>query len=392
MKNIIKRSLCGIAAASMAVSLVACGNAGELQGGSSGDGEKASVVQRINVGINVVDANERQTSGEGKQALNSARSSVVEITAVITSQSQTQSNIGSGVVINSAKVIGEDADPEEVPETVSYIVTCYHLVKSATEITVKDIFGNEYRAKPIGADDRTDICVLSVGEELYGATFLTGEDLLEVGEDVFAIGNPLGTLGGTVTKGIISAVNRDLLVGGVTLDLYQTDATVNAGSAGGGLFTEDGYFVGLLNDEYMKEYSSVSGLSFVTPSETVKDISTKLMETYSGDTLGFIEGRYYLGCKVANRYTNVWQTSSYVVINSLDSAGSFYKGGLRVGDQIVSVEFNGVETAVTNADKFLEYIDSLSLSVGDRLKFNVKRNDHSYIYQVEILQYICGAE
>lgn len=394
--------------------LFACNNAGGNNVGdqSGTDGEK--IVQNINVDMNVVDVMESPgvptTNTNLKEVLKNVRPSVVEVYATSTNQSLTSQNEGSGVVIACAKIEEEISEGQgisvtpaaPVSEYVSYIATCYHIVEKSTAITVIDIDGNEYMAKPVGADDRTDICILAISAEMNPVTFRVSSGI-EVGEDVVAIGNPLGTIGGTVTKGIIGAVNRDIIVEGNKIDLFQTDAAINSGNSGGGLFTTDGFFIGLVNAKYLNSYdTSFDGLAFVTPSDTVRDISEKLIETYDGTSLGYIPGRYYFGCTVINRYSSPWGTSSYVSINTIDPAGSFYKGGLQEGDRIVSVTYKGQEGTVSDlldvtinistTAQFTEALDSFDIEVGDHIIFDVRRGQYSGFLDIEILQYVVGAE
>ena len=183
------------------------------------------------------------------------------------------------------------------------------------------------------------------------------------------------------------------------IDLFQTDAAINDGNSGGGLFTTDGFFVGLVNAKYLKSYdASVKGLAFATPSDTVRDVSEKLLETYDGENLGYIPGRYYFGCTVINRYTSPWATTSYVSINTIDPAGSFYKGGLQEGDRIVSILYRGQdgtvseEIVVNTVAQFTEALNSFEIKVGDHIIFNIRRGQAVGILDVEILQYVVGAE
>ncbi|MBP5372667.1 MAG: trypsin-like peptidase domain-containing protein [Clostridia bacterium] len=383
----------------LALALVGCDGSGN-QGSPSGENENSGVIQNLQVTFNVLSPSPETVDGEeGEQAeprslkevLMDIRPSVVKINAVTALETE---SVGSGVVIATANIDPESEPGGEGPITdtvYSYIVTCYHVVENATTVTVTDVNGNSYVAKPIGADADTDVCVLSVPAFLKQATFYASEQI-DVGEDVVAIGNPINTLGGTVTKGIISAVNRDLVVGGVTLDLLQTDACVEGCESGCGLFTADGFFIGLVNDKYDELFlSSVKGLSFAAPSTTVREISSLLIETYTGDHLGYIPGKFYLGCTVINSWTSVWMGQSYVIISTIDSTGSFAKAGLLAGDQIISVEYKGEEYVVTTAAAFSEYIDSLDLAVGDVLTFYIRRNERAYFtVRVPILQYICG--
>lgn len=369
-------------------------------GGSSnapvGEKENSGEIQNLQVTFNVLsptpdDPEDPTMRLPLKEVLKEIRPTVVKIDALKSTETE---SVGSGVVIATATadpesgLVGDGTDTETV---YSYIVTGYHVVENATTITVTDIDGNAYTAKPIGADSDTDVCVIAVPAFLKQATFYNSEQI-DVGEEIVAIGNPIGTLGGTVTNGIISAVNHNLIIGGAALDLLQTNAAVEGCESGCGLFTTDGYFIGLINDKYDEYYlSAVKGLSFATPSFTIKDLSSQLIETYTGEHLGYIPGKFYLGCSVINSWTSVWMGQSYVIISSIDSTGSFAKAGLIAGDQIISVEFEGIIYTVSTASAFSEYIDSLDLKVGDELIFNIRRDERYYnTITVPILQYICG--
>lgn len=376
--------------AAITLTISACNKSGSDLGGSDDSGNNSAVIQKVNVGLNVVDAGARADTSVIKETLKNVGASVVWLE--ISAQQSDEIITASGVVIASGRT-GDDTDSDENGDPISFIATCYNVVQSAKKIIVTDHIGNEYSAKPIGADDQTNICILSIPATLESVVMIENDESIAAGEEVLAFGNPFGTLGGSVTKGIISAVNRNLYVNKNYMDVYQTDATFDSGNSGGALFTTDGYFLGMCDDMIGKNYSvETNKITFVTPSKTVKDISQKLMETYTGDSLGYIEGRYYLGCEVKNRYTGAWQSSSYVVIYKLDEKGSFYLGGLREGDQIISVEYKGEEITVTDAITFSEYLKSLPLAVGDRLIFNVKRDERSMTYNIEIKQYVCGAK
>ena len=378
--------------------LVACDRSGVSQNGSDESGDSATIVQNVNVSLYVVDAKTRsQSAGQDpysiKETIKAVGPSVVSIEASFSAQAETQTNNASGVVIAvwDAETASGEISGAEGP--ISFIATCYHVVQNATEIVVKDHQGKEYLARPVGADDQTNVCVIRVDAALEPVTMFVDDDELMVGEDVLAFGDPLKTMGGSVTKGIVSAINRDMIINKNYMDVYQTDAVISAGYSGGGIFTADGYFLGITDQTIGNIFdNTVETLAFVTPAKTVKDICQKLMETYTGDSLGYIEGRYYLGCMVRNKRTGAWQITDYVVISVSDPKGSCYKGGLRVGDQIVSVEYNNEETVVTDAIKFGNYLDSLALSVNDSIIFNIKRNDRTFKYQIKILQYVCGAE
>ena len=308
------------------------------------------------------------------------RQTVVEVYATTASGT----SAGSGVVI---------ANTDEEGKQTSYIVTCHHVISSAETVEIRTIDGVTSTAWFIGSDPDSDLCVMAVEGILPAAVIYAGNaDVIDVGEAVVAIGNPLGTLGGSVTTGIISATNRNVKIDGKSMSLLQTDAAINGGNSGGGLFTQSGYLIGIVNAKYNGSFtSSVEGLGFAIPSSTMLTITKGLMETYTGETLGYIEGKYNLGCTVRDYYSGFWTApKAYVYITALDEAGCLYKAGIKVNDILVSFMYNGNTYTVTTADAFVEYINSINFKIGDEVIFRVSRNETPYTITVTILQYIYG--
>lgn len=162
---------------------------------------------------------------------------VVEITTEMASgsayfQQFIQSGAGSGVIISDD----------------GYIITNNHVIEGATKITVRLTSGNEHVAELIGADAQADIAVIKINATNKLAYAVIGSSAnLAVGEEVLAIGNPLGELGGSVTNGIISALDRELTIDGQTMRLLQTNAAINPGNSGGGLFDMQGKLIAIVN-------------------------------------------------------------------------------------------------------------------------------------------------
>ncbi|MBR1891619.1 MAG: trypsin-like peptidase domain-containing protein [Clostridia bacterium] len=314
-----------------------------------------------------------------KSVLSIIRKSVVEVYAT----NETSRSSGSGVVIAVA---------EKDDTTISYIATCHHVISSAKSVSITTVDGNVYPAQFIGSDPDSDLCVMMVEAKLSPATIYSGSaDSIDVGESVVAIGNPLGILGGSVTSGIISATNRNTTVNGSSMTLLQTDAAVNSGNSGGGLFTQTGYLIGIVNAKINDSYfNSVEGLGFAIPSDTVIDITTSLMETYTGETLGYIRGKYNLGFSVRDYYQGMWSQKAFVYVTALDESGCFYKAGVSVNDRIDSVTYNGETYIVTNSNDLINYFNSYKFDIGDTLVLNVTRNENPYPITVTILQYIFG--
>ena len=178
---------------------------------------------------------------------------------------------GSGVIIDSD----------------GYIMTNNHVISGARKITVTLRNGDEYEAKLVGTDSTNDVAVIKInpdGKELTAATY-GNSDQLVVGEMAVAIGNPLGQLGGTVSTGIVSALNRDITIDGQEMNLLQTDASINPGNSGGGLFNQYGQLIGLVvaKSSALKSHSPGDTISVVVERNNEK-VTLKTTLTASSET------------------------------------------------------------------------------------------------------------
>ena len=201
-----------------------------------------------------------------------AINSVVSITC--TTQSGTST--GTGVILS--------AD--------GYVVTNAHVVENARSVEVLLTDGTTLTARPVGQDRVSDLAVLYVQHAGLQPAAFGDSSVLRVGDAVVAIGDPLGTaLRGTMTDGIVSAINRDITTGGRTMTLIQTNAALNSGNSGGPLLNCYGQVIGI-NTMKIGDYvnsAGVEGLGFAIPSTTVKDIVDQLIEK------GYVSGRPSLG-------------------------------------------------------------------------------------------------
>ena len=242
-------------------------------------------------------------------------------------QSQVESGAGSGVVISSD----------------GYILTCAHVVSGASNITVT-IGDTDYPATVVGEDDTSDVAVLKIDATDLTPATVGNSDGLAVGESVLAVGNPLGELGGTVTSGIVSALNRSVTIQGTsstnTMSLIQMDASVSPGNSGGGLFNMNGELIGLVNAK--SSSSDAEGLGFAIPINDAIKVAQDLLEN------GYVSGRPYMGITylaVTDAQTaaqlNVNAYGVYVV--DVAQGGPADKAGLKTGDRIVSID--GTEIA-----------------------------------------------
>ena len=242
-------------------------------------------------------------------------------------QSQVESGAGSGVIISSD----------------GYILTCAHVVSGASNITVS-IGDKDYPATLVGEDTTSDIAVVKVDATGLTPATVGNSDSLKVGQSVMAVGNPLGELGGTVTSGIVSALNRSVTIQGTsstnTMSLIQMDASVSPGNSGGGLFNMNGELIGLVNAK--SSSSDAEGLGFAIPINDAIKVAQDLLEN------GYVSGRPYMGITylaVTDAQTaaqlNVNAYGVYVV--DVAQGGPADKAGLKTGDRIVSID--GTEIA-----------------------------------------------
>lgn len=181
------------------------------------------------------------------------------------------SGAGSGVIVS--------------PE--GYIVTNNHVIADSTSIQVRTWEGSTFTARVVGADAQTDLAVLKVETQGLPSIVFADSEAIQVGELAVAIGNPLGTLGGTVTEGVISAKDRAIVVEGETMTLLQTSAAINPGNSGGGLFDGQAHLVGIVSSK--SSGSDIEGLGFAIPSNTVQYVVTELIAN------GYVTGRPSLG-------------------------------------------------------------------------------------------------
>lgn len=268
-------------------------------------------------------------------------------------QRQVESGAGSGVIISDD----------------GYILTCAHVVDGASNVTVT-IDDVDYTATVIGSDTASDVAVLKIEAEGLAPAVVGDSNALAVGEEVVAVGNPLGNLSGTVTNGIVSALDRDVAIENndgsiLNLSLIQTNASISPGNSGGGLFNMAGELVGIVNAK--SEASGAEGLGFAIPINTAIDIAQDLLEN------GYVSGRPYLGITyVAVTDESTAQqlgVSAYgIYIVDVAAGSGAANAGLEPGDRIISID--GAEIA--SRDDVTSIVDQHT--AGDTISITVARN------------------
>ena len=272
---------------------------------------------------------------------------------------------GSGFVISSNA-------------TSSYIVTNYHVINNVQDIKVFFANGDSYDATLVGGEEDNDIAVLRIEVGNLQTVTLGDSDALNVGENVYAIGNPLGELTFTFTGGYVSAKDRSVTMSdGTVMNMLQTDTAINNGNSGGPLFNEYGQVVGIVSAKLSSSSSSeasVEGLGFAIPINDVRDMITSIIEN------GYVTGKPSMGIlldDVPQAAQQYGVPAGAEVLAILDGSGAD-NGGLQVGDIITAV--NGTE--VSGSSDLQSAVSEFS--AGDTVTLSIYRNGETTTVDVTL--------
>ena len=253
-----------------------------------------------------------------------------------------EKNIPSVVSISCTLPRGSSTGTGVVLSRDGYIVTNAHVVENAIQITVLLTDNRSFEAVLVGADEVSDLAVLRIdARDLIPAQF-GDSSTLQVGEAVVAIGDPLGIeFRGTMTDGIISAINRDMTLEGRTMTLIQTNAALNSGNSGGPLINRHGMVIGIntMKISAFVDKAGVEGLGFAIPSATVKEIVSQIIEN------GYVSGRPTLGltCESLSMfYRYYYGLPEGMYVTEVIPGGPAARLGINAGDIIISLD--GVQT------------------------------------------------
>ncbi len=288
--------------------------------------------------------------------------SVVGITTKYTyrsffGQAYEQSGSGSGIIISDD----------------GYVATNFHVIENANAVSVTLNTGEEFAATVVGFDAETDLALLKISASGLAEATLGRSDALQVGELAVAIGNPLGQeLAGTVTVGVISAVNRSIASdNGKTMTLIQTDAAINPGNSGGALVNAYGEVIGINSMKFSG--NNVEGIGFAIPMDIAKPILTELM------TNGYVTGRPLIGIslrEITPEIAAINDIPAGVQVAYVSEGGAAEKAGIRQGDTIVSVDGKLVETTKDVSDIRDQH------KAGDTIKIVVNRDGQTLSFDV----------
>ena len=241
-----------------------------------------------------------------------------------------------------------------VVTTDGYIVTNYHVIEAAYQrnykVSVMFYDGKTYDATIVGVEEENDVAVLKIDATGLTPVVVGDSESIHVGEEVYAIGNPLGELAFTMTTGHVSALDRKITTNesASAINMFQFDAAVNSGNSGGPLYNAEGKVIGIVTAKYSS--TGVEGLSFAIPINDAIDIANDLI------TNGYVTGKAYLGANIDSRYNSVYANyykmpeGAYVF--SVESGSCAEKCGLAAGDIITKLggnevkDFNDLDSAI----------------------------------------------
>lgn len=369
----------GFVAAALAIAVVVAAGAGfgggYLLSKSTGAASAASGTMTIN----------RVAASSGESTTNAASSDITPVTTsdIVKKTANSVVEIATEGIKTGTfarQYVTKGAGSGVIISEDGYIVTNHHVIDGASKITVTLRDGSTtYEAKLIGSDEDNDIALLKIeATGLSPATFGNSSNLV-VGDYVVAIGNPLGTLGGTVTDGIISALAREVTIENKNLTLLQTNAQISPGNSGGGLFNAKGELVGIVNAK--DSATEVEGIAFAIPVNKVVDIIRDLKD------YGYVTGKIDTGMRFVD--ISSYDTAFYYNVNALgvyvlsvDQGSKAEAAGFKSGDMITEVNGTSVSTEA-EIEKALE-----GKKVGETVTFTVLRNNRQMNLTLELTEYV----
>lgn len=299
-----------------------------------------------------------KTTNTYSEVIEKSIKTVVEITTeaeVMSTNFFGQTKTSEATYLGSGVIISEDG----------YIVTNHHVINNAKDVKVALNNGDVYEANIIGYDTKTDLGLLKIEANNLPYSKLIDSDKLVLGQEVIAIGNALGE-GMSCSNGIVSAINKSVKIENYEMTLIQTNAELNSGNSGGGLFDMDGNLAGIVNAKTsssgMMSTASIEGVGYAIPANTVKQITDELLNN------GYVKDRATLGLKIyTSSYTDYYNIEGLVVSEVIEGSAAD-KAGIKAGDIIKAID-DQVVREFSELSKLLE-----SYNIGDKVKLTVERD------------------
>ena len=346
------------------------GNTSQSSGGTSavnGSSDSGAVIYKSPV------TSDEDEDAEGLSGLCALVSdSVVEIST------EFQKSYGNFQYVNGGAGSGVIISADGYIITNNHVITDESTGKLADSVKVRLTDGSEYDAKVVGHDSDSDIAVIKIEAKNLSPAVLGSSDSLKVGEQVIAVGNPLGELGGTVTGGIISATNREISVDNNMMNLIQIDAAINPGNSGGGLFNMKGELIGIVNAK--STGSDVEGLGFAIPIDEAGRVAEELISN------GYVSGKSYVGISLTDitdsftAYYYFKNQSTGVYITQVQEG--YNDGVLQYGDRIAAIDGTEISSSADVKEIVKEH------KVGDEMTFTVSRNGKMTDVTVKCYEYV----
>lgn len=301
-----------------------------------------------------------------QQIAQKAQSSVVEIKTEATT---TTYGFWGGTYLSEAAgsgvILSEDG----------YIITNHHVIEGADSIQVTTSDGTTYDATLVGSDAKSDIGIIKINATGLNAATIGDSSEIQVGDTAVVIGNPLGTLGGTVTNGIISATDRTIKIHNEMMTLIQTNAAINSGNSGGGLFNGNGDLVGIVNAKDSGMTSSgttIEGLGFAIPINDAMNVAEQLIEN------GVVTDRPYLGVVLQTITQASGDREIGVYITEVVPGSGAYEAGLAAGDRIIKAD----DVDISSYTDLSGYIKTKK--IGDTIAITVVRDGIEQSFNVTL--------
>lgn len=247
-----------------------------------------------------------------------------------------------------------------------YILTNHHVIEGADSITVTAYDGTKYKAELVGSYAANDIAVLKIDAKNLVPVSLGSSDNLKVGDNVVAIGNPLGELTFSLTSGVVSALDREITTNNGTMNLIQTDCAINSGNSGGALFNMYGEVIGITNAKYSSSSSgeaSIDNIGFAIPVDQIKNMVSSIIEK------GYIS-KPFIGVSVADVSSEMisYGIPEGAVVKEVTDDSPAKKAGLEINDIITKAD----DTEITNSSNLVSYVRGLEK--GKTLNLTVYRS------------------
>ena len=323
--------------------------------------------------LNIVSAPESSdttfSDEEDALCLQDIYSSVIDSVVSISSMTSSGTSSGTGIIMSSD----------------GYVITNHHVITGALVISVLTNDNQEFEAALVGSDEMSDLAVLKIDARGLQAAEFGDSSKLRVGDSVVAIGDPLGVqLRGTMTNGIISAINRDLTVGDRTMTLIQTNAALNNGNSGGPLINCYGQVIGINTVKMSSYYSAsatVEGLGFAIPISVAKPIIDELIEN------GYVAGRPAIGISgdsLPSYYRTYYRLPEGVYVTSVNEGSDAKAKGIREGDIVTAINGERISS-----------IDELNTvknqyAAGDEVTLTIYRSGAYYEVTVTLVDQATG--